>query len=108
MSHDDDLLSGLAGERTRLAWNRTALALAAAGGAILKGLPSIERPRDTAVGVLVLALAGLVWFTGSLRSRGARDGSRLRHFDEHGLRIVSMGVSVAAVIALAIALVPSR
>lgn len=105
---DDDRLAGLAGERTRLAWNRTALALAAAGGAILRGVPSIERPRDTVTGVLILALAGLLWLIGSLRYRTQRDAGRRHVLDTHGLRITAAGVSSAAVIALAIALLPSR
>lgn len=108
MSEDDDVVSGLASERTRLAWNRTALALAATGGAILKGLPSLRRPRDTVVGFLIVALAGLLWFIGSLRYRMQREAERRHVLDTHGLRIVAAGVSAAATIALAIALLPSR
>src|SRR6266536_4976476 len=48
----EDLDPGLAGERTELAWTRTAISFAALGGAILKITP--------AVGVLVLTASALV------------------------------------------------
>lgn len=105
---NDDLLSGLAGERTRLAWNRTALALGAAGGALLKGLPSIDRPRDSLTGALIIAMAGVVWFIGSLRYRSQRDAERRHVLDVHGLRILAFGVSAVAVAALVVAFIPSR
>lgn len=104
----DDLTSGLAGERTRLAWNRTALALAAEGGAIFKGLPAIDRPRDTAIGTTIVAMAGVVWFVGSLRYRSQRSAQRRHVLDVHGLRILAAGVSIVSVAALIVALLPSR
>lgn len=107
MGDNDDLTSGLAGERTRLAWNRTALALAAAGGAVFKGLPAIDRPRDSAIGIVIMAMAGLVWLVGSLRHRLQQDAERRHVLDVHGLRILAAGVTLVSVAALIVSLLPS-
>lgn len=104
----DDLISGLAGERTRLAWNRTALALAGAGGAIFKGLPAIDRPRDAVLGLVIEAMAGLIWLVGSLRYRSQGSGRQQWVLDVHGLRVLAAGVSVVAVAALVVAFLPTR
>jgi uncharacterized membrane protein YidH (DUF202 family) len=48
-----DFDPGLARERTRLAWTRTAIAFAAVGAAILKS--------HLVEGLVVLGLAGIVW-----------------------------------------------
>ncbi|HEV7827098.1 MAG TPA: DUF202 domain-containing protein [Mycobacteriales bacterium] len=53
---------GLAGERTDLAWTRTAVGFAAVGGAILHVSP--------VVGLLVLAMCGAVWAAGRAPARG--------------------------------------
>ena len=71
---------GLAGERTSLAWTRTALSVAAVGGAILK--------RDIAVGVAVLATSPLIWALGRLPDRGGMARSR---------RLLLMTVAIVAV-----------
>jgi uncharacterized membrane protein YidH (DUF202 family) len=49
----EDFDPGLARERTRLAWTRTAIAFAAVGAAILKS--------HLAAGLTVLGLAAVVW-----------------------------------------------
>jgi uncharacterized membrane protein YidH (DUF202 family) len=48
-----DFDPGLARERTRLAWTRTAIAFAAVGAAVLKS--------HLVAGLTILALAGIVW-----------------------------------------------
>jgi uncharacterized membrane protein YidH (DUF202 family) len=58
---------GLASERTRLAWTRTAISFAALGAAVLRASPM--------AGALVLAAAGLIWAIGRLASRSVRAGS---------------------------------
>ena len=64
----EDLDPGLARERTRLAWARTAIAFAAVGGAMLK--------RELIPGAIVLALTPLVWALGRLASRAAQPEPR--------------------------------
>jgi uncharacterized membrane protein YidH (DUF202 family) len=49
----EDFDPGLARERTRLAWTRTAIAFAAVGAAVLKS--------HLVAGLTVLGLAGVVW-----------------------------------------------
>jgi uncharacterized membrane protein YidH (DUF202 family) len=52
---------GLASERTRLAWTRTAISVAALGGVLLRTAPT--------TGTLVLAASGLIWGIGCRASR---------------------------------------
>jgi uncharacterized membrane protein YidH (DUF202 family) len=64
---------GLAAERTRLAWRRTAIAFAAVGGIMLK--------TSVVAGAVVLAMSPLVWLLGhlaSLTTDSARTTPRLR------------------------------
>lgn len=58
----EDRDPGLARARTSLAWTRTAMAVAAVGGAILK--------RNIAVGVAVLAMSPVIWALGRLPVSG--------------------------------------
>jgi uncharacterized membrane protein YidH (DUF202 family) len=59
-SDPEDLDRGMARERTRLAWARTALAFAALAVAILR--------REVVVGLVVLATVPLVWALGRVAS----------------------------------------
>ena len=52
----EQLDPGLARERTKLAWARTAIAFAALGGAILK--------KEPVAGLVVLAITPLIWGLG--------------------------------------------
>jgi uncharacterized membrane protein YidH (DUF202 family) len=52
----EQLDPGLARERTKLAWARTAIAFAAVGGAILK--------KEPVAGLIVLAITPLIWGLG--------------------------------------------
>jgi len=87
----DDLDPGLAAERTRLAWARTAIAFGAVGVVILR--------RDAVAGLIVLTLPPLIWGLGSYVSRPAAPGARGRR-----LLLVTVAVTGAAVIALVAAL----
>ncbi|HEV2243830.1 MAG TPA: DUF202 domain-containing protein [Streptosporangiaceae bacterium] len=52
----EQLDPGLARERTKLAWARTAIAFAAVGGAILK--------KEPVAGLIVLAMTPIIWGLG--------------------------------------------
>jgi uncharacterized membrane protein YidH (DUF202 family) len=88
----EDLDPGLARERTRLAWARTAISFAAVGAAILK--------RQVIPGVIVLALTPLVWALGTFASRALLPEPRSGR-----LLAVTVTVTAVAVLALVIALV---
>jgi hypothetical protein len=83
----EDLDPGLARERTRLAWARTAIAFAAVGGAMLK--------REVVPGAIVLALTPLVWALGRVASRAAQPEPRPG-------RMLAVTVTVTAVAAFAV------
>ncbi|MCD0447996.1 DUF202 domain-containing protein [Actinocorallia sp. API 0066] len=78
---------GLAGERTELAWLRTAISLAALGAAVVRAAP--------AAGVLILALAVGVWAVSrSVRAPGRRPGDARRAL------MITLANAVVAVAAL--------
>jgi uncharacterized membrane protein YidH (DUF202 family) len=82
---------GLARERTRLAWRRTAIGFAAVGGIILK--------TNVIAGAVVLAMSPLIWVLGQLAGPhvdGARAAQRLR--------LMSITIVVVAAVALTVAL----
>jgi uncharacterized membrane protein YidH (DUF202 family) len=58
--------SGLARERTALAWTRTAISFAALGGVVLK--------ENVLTGLIILAIAPLIWQLGRV-TRGAGPGA---------------------------------
>jgi len=95
MPPDDpgDADPGLARERTRLAWARTALGFAAVGAVILK--------EEPAAGAIVMITAPLIWALGRLVIRpAARPGLLARR-----LLLVTATVVTVAGVALVIALV---
>ena len=81
---------GLARERTRLAWTRTALAFAAVGAVIVR--------RDLIVGLAVLACAPLIWALGRVAADPPRAGRPGR------LLVVTVAVTGVALLAGAVAL----
>jgi len=87
----EDLDPGLARERTRLAWLRTAISFAAVGLAVLK----INVPA----GVAVLALVPLIWQSG--RTSGHDDAGRAR---PRRLLLAAAAVTAVALVALVIVL----
>jgi uncharacterized membrane protein YidH (DUF202 family) len=76
---------GLARERTSLAWTRTAISFAALGGAVLK--------VNVAFGLIILAMAVIVWRLGWVQRPGARR-----------LWLITVSVIAVAVLSLVIAL----
>lgn len=81
--------SGLAAERTRLAWSRTALAFAVVGGGMLRSSP-IE-------GSVVIALSMSVWSVGRLASRTLQSRALARHFLVITALIVGVSLTALAV-----------
>jgi uncharacterized membrane protein YidH (DUF202 family) len=86
----EDLDRGLAAERTRLAWARTAVAFAALGAVVLR--------KDVIDGLIVLAGAPLVWALGRFASREVRPEARPAR-----LLVVSLTVIAAAAVAALVA-----
>ena len=85
----EDVDPGLARERTRLAWTRTALAFAAVGAAMLK--------REVIPGLIVLATTPLIYAAGRFASRAQPRPGRLL--------VVTVTVTAVAVLAVIIAFV---
>jgi uncharacterized membrane protein YidH (DUF202 family) len=83
----EDVDPGLARERTRLAWARTAIAFAAVGAAMLK--------RELIPGLLVLAATPLIWAVGRFASHTSAPAARPR-------RLLVVTLTVTAVAALAV------
>lgn len=84
--------SGLARERTSLAWTRTAISFAALGGVVLK--------VNVVTGLIILAVAPLVWQLGRLfRGSGQAPGvSRAR------IRLITASIVGVALLCLLVAL----
>ncbi len=78
--------SGLARERTSLAWTRTALSFAAVGGVVLK--------REIIPGLILLAVAPAIWVLGRLAY--ARPGK---------LKLVTATIVAVALVALVVAVI---
>ena len=82
---------GLARERTALAWTRTAISVAALGGAVLK--------TDPPAGIVVLAMSAPVWWLGHpLRHERPGPGNG------HRILLVTITVTLVACVALALTL----
>ena len=79
---------GLAGERTELAWTRTAIAFAALGATLLKSHP--------VVGLLVLVLSAVVWRLGRLSGTAVAGDVRQRRLLL--ITVSTVGVSLVALV----------
>ena len=86
----EDADPGLAAERTRLSWARTAIAFAAVGAAILK--------RQPVAGLIVLAITPVIWGLGRVVAREEGNPRRAR------LLLVTVIVTLVAALAMVIAL----
>src|SRR5439155_17997114 len=87
----EDLGPGTAAERTRLAWERTAITFGAVGLAMLRGEP--------VAGLIVLAVTPLIWALGRYVSATAPPEARSRR-----LLVVAVAVTGVAVVATVAAL----
>ena len=108
---DDPEVPGLAGERTDLAWSRSALALAVAGAALLRRVwEDIDTDNGQAIVFTLLGvgaatwLAALVWAHGA--SRTTMEGRRVA--DPRILRRVTIGTLMFCAAALVLAVVPTN
>ena len=88
----EDLSPGTAAERTRLAWERTAIAFGAVGLAMLR--------EEPVAGALVLAATPLIWALGRYVSSVAPPQQRSRR-----LLLVTVAVTGVAVLALVAAFI---
>ena len=86
----EDVDPGLARERTRLSWTRTALAFAAVGAAMLK--------REVIPGLIVLATTPLIWAVGRFASHTSAPAARPRR-----LLVVTLTVTAVAAVAVVVA-----
>ena len=77
--------SGLARERTSLAWTRTALSFAAVGGVVLR--------RDIIPGLVILGVAPAVWLL----------GRRLARRPPNRFKLVTATIVAVALVALIVA-----
>jgi uncharacterized membrane protein YidH (DUF202 family) len=80
--------SGLARERTSLAWTRTAISFAAVGGVVLK--------REVIPGLILLAVVPAIYVLGRLAYRRTEK-----------LKLVTGTIVAVAVVALVVALIGS-
>lgn len=86
--------AGLARERTSLSWTRTAISFAALGGVVLRA--------NVITGLIILAVAPLVWQLGRL-SRGGSAGT-LPTVGPTRIRLITVSVVGVSLLALLIAL----
>lgn len=102
----DDPESGLASERTDLAWNRSGLALLACGAAVLKGFPPADFSARHVVGAVILLLGGFTWAMGAYearrRSRPGLERATAVRGDLLPVAIGTAGVGVAAFVLAAL------
>ena len=87
----EDLDPGLARERTSLAWTRTAIAFAALGAAALR--------QEPVIGLIVLALAPVIWALGRFASQAVAPARLSRR-----LLLVTVTITVVSLLALAVAI----
>lgn len=107
-SSPDDLDPGLANERTALAWNRTALSLAAIGGLGVKigvegRVPYLSLPLGAFV--LLAAAWAFLYGLGSYRARRGAAATQQVLPEVVLLRVFAYGTTTVAVVAFALALV---
>ena len=88
---------GLAGERTELAWTRTAISFAAVGAAILKS--------SRAGGAVVLAMSAAIWGLGRVAARNGRTTRTVSSASRRRtLRLITVATAAVSLAALAVAL----
>jgi uncharacterized membrane protein YidH (DUF202 family) len=90
----EERVPGLAGERTSLAWTRTAISFGALGGVVLK--------VNVITGLLILAIAPLVWQLGRLS--GGEEAGGLEPVSVRRIRLITVSIVGVAVLCLLVAL----
>jgi uncharacterized membrane protein YidH (DUF202 family) len=101
--HDEDLagddpeerVPGLARERTSLAWTRTAISFAALGGVVLR--------VNVATGLIVLAIAPVIWQLGRVTRSGAPE-TELPVVGATRLFIIAVSIAAVALLCLVVAI----
>jgi uncharacterized membrane protein YidH (DUF202 family) len=106
---DDPDLPGLAGERTDLAWSRSALALVVAGAALLRRIwEDVDVANAQALVFSVLGVGAVSWVTALVWAHGAArstmEGRRIA--DAAALRRMTAGTLLFCVAALILAVLP--
>ena len=86
---------GLARERTSLAWTRTAISFAALGGVVLKS--------NVITGLIILAIAPLVWELGRMSRIGSPD-KNLPAVGATRIRVITASIVAVALLSLLVAL----
>jgi uncharacterized membrane protein YidH (DUF202 family) len=107
---DDPDVPGLAGERTDLAWSRTALAVAVAGGALLRRVwEHLDTNNGSVVVFTLLGAGAAAWLTALTWAHGAaRSTMEGRHVASRAaLRRVTVGTMLFCLAALILAVVPT-
>ncbi len=107
---DDIDVPGLAGERTDLAWSRSALAASVAGAVILRRLWEHTNTNSARIVVsALLAIGAAVWITAVTWSHSAArttmEGRRVA--DQNALRRVTIGTTIFSLAALILAVLPA-
>jgi uncharacterized membrane protein YidH (DUF202 family) len=87
--------TGLAHERTSLAWTRTAISFGAVGGAVLKD--------NGATGLIILAIAPVIWQLGRASRVGAA-GTAQPAVSATRLFLITVAIIAVSLICLAVAI----
>jgi uncharacterized membrane protein YidH (DUF202 family) len=108
---DDPDVPGLAGERTDLAWSRSALALGVAGVALLRRVwEDIDTDNGQAIVFTLLGVGAVTWLVALIWAHGASrttmEGRRVAN--PAILRRVTIGTLMFCAAALVLALVPTN
>lgn len=90
----EDRDPGLARERTSLAWTRTAISFAALGGAVLR--------VDLVTGLIILAVAPLVWQLG--RVAGGAPQTAARAAGPARIRLITVSIVGVSLLCLLVTL----
>jgi len=98
--------TGLAAERTELAWGRSSLALFACGAAIARGIPRVTGNQGRPLlGALILALGGMAWLAGVPYARTQRQaGSDRSVVSAWAIGWFAGGTAIVGIAALVIVL----
>jgi uncharacterized membrane protein YidH (DUF202 family) len=85
---------GLARERTRLSWTRTAISFAALGGAVLK--------ENVVTGLIILAVVPLIWRLGRLSVSGS-PSDQLPIVSATRVRVITVSIVGVSLLSLLVA-----